>query len=331
MIHLLKDPFSFLTIGAFRRDPPKPINFLWGDKTNGLMQEQSFTMIHGGEKTGKTMLTTNLAIAAARGDPDFLGFQIREGGFRTLIIQNEVHMRGQYERIETMLAASGLTPEQSERILLNTCRNVTLYEKGVFGYFRLRIRRWKPDLIIIDPLARLITADENDNAAVGNALAPLLVIRDNPGAAVLVVHHDSKVSEGTSMRPAHQRSRGANRLTADPDSIISLGKIRGGIRMSCLARYGAQMEPVRIRMNPDTLWFEPYTPEQEYGEAIKEMVVEFGSQVEEDLLLRMIDEKWQLKDSQGRHRTAHTRLKQAVEGGYVTKIQQGTMVFYAVA
>lgn len=326
----LTDPFKFLTVGAFRRSPPPPVYFLWGDRTNGLMQEQSFTMIHGGEKTGKTMLTTNLAIAAARCDPAFLGFSIKEGGFKTLIIQNEVHMRGQYERIETMLAAGDLTPAQSERILLNTCRNVTLYDKLCFMWFQYKIRRWKPDLIIIDPLARLITADENDNAAVGNALAPLLVIRDNPGAAVLVVHHDSKVSESTTMRPAHQRSRGANRLTADPDSIISLGKVKGGIRMSCLPRYGRIMDPIRIRMNEDTFWFERYTPDQEFGEVIKEMVVDAGGKIEEDALIQLIEEKWQLKDTQGRNRTAKTRLKKAVEGGYVVMMQQGTTVVYGV-
>lgn len=324
----IRDPFGFATYTAFRCNPPKEVKFLWGDASNGLMQEQSLTMVHGGEKMGKTLLVSALAIAAARGDDNYLGFKLKEGGFRTLIIQNEVHLRGQYERFETMLAHNGLTDEQASRIMLNTCRNISLYDEGAMSWFRLRVRRWKPDLVIIDPLARLITSDENDNAAVGRALAPLLALRDNPGLAILVVHHDGKVGESTIMRPAHQRSRGANRLTADPDSIISLTRLKGSIRLSCLPRYGKIMEPIRLRINDETLTFEPFTAEQEHGEVIRDLVAECGGEVDEATLIALVEQRWDLKDSQARHRTAKARIKAAVEAGYIDMMQRGNVTLY---
>jgi len=317
------NPFAWLSVRELRASPPPEVKFLWGSKDDGLLQERSFLMLHSAEKQGKSMFLLNLAVAGARGDSEFLGIPLRVGGFRTLILQCEVHMRAMYERFQQMLQHGDLTDEQAENIVINGYRAVTLTNPILFYLFKRKIREFKPDLVGIDPLAHMLTEDENSNVAVGRGLAPLLKLRDDPGSAIAVVHHDSKVSDGNQGRPAHQRSRGANRLTADPDSIVSLtpAKRCGGptSKLSCKPRYGRELVPFRVRLNEDTFWFERYSAEREHGEQLRALLVEVGGTLLEGALVAAYEEKYNITDSQGRHRTAEARIARAVADHMIYK------------
>lgn len=329
---MTRDPFQWLSVGALRANPPPEVHFLWGDKTNGLLQERSFLMLHSTEKQGKSMFLLNLAVAGARADEEFLGIRLRPGGFRTLILQCEVHMRAMYERFQTMLRHGDLTSEQAENIHINGYRAITLTNPFSLYWFRHKIKKFKPDLVGIDPLAHMLTEDENSNVAVGRGLAPLLKLRDNPGAAIAVVHHDSKMSDQNSGRPAHQRSRGANRLTADPDSIISLTPMKacGGptAKLSCTARYGGRMAPFRVRLNEQTFWFERYSPEREHGDTLAELLRAEGGRMPEADLVRAAAEKWNLHDEQHDHRTVRQRIRRAVNDEVIRQVELQAGTFY---
>lgn len=328
-----ENPFKWMTLLELCQTPPSEVFFLWGGKDNGLLQERSFVMLHASEKMGKSIFTLNLAVAGARGDADFLGIPFRDtNGLRTMILQSEVHMRAIYERFIEMMGTGALTDEQKKRICINTIRTATLAFPINRWWLNHKIKKFKPDIIIIDPLAHMLTEDENSNVAVGKALAPLLALRDDPGCCVIVVHHDSKVGEATAGRPSHQRSRGANRLTADPDAIWSLSAMKrsGGptARFSCTARYGRQMIPFRVRMNENTLCFERYSTEMEHNEALVEVILAEGGDLSEASLIETLREKWKLHDEAHGDRTVKQRIEKAVEDGILRKYQVGNVVFY---
>jgi hypothetical protein len=228
-----------------------------------------------------------------------------------------------YERFQQMLQHGDLTDEQAENIVINGYRAVTLTNPILFYLFKRKIREWGPDLVGVDPLAHMLTEDENSNVAVGRGLAPLLQLRDDPGTAIAVVHHDSKVSEGNQGRPAHQRSRGANRLTADPDSILSLSPTKrcGGptSKLSCKPRYGRELTPFRVRLNEDTFWFERYSAEREQGEQLRALLTEAGGMLPEESLIARYEERHSISDTQGRHRTAQARIDRAVKDEVIFK------------
>ena len=330
----LHDPFDLITLRQLVGNPPPEVHFLWGSKDNGLLQENSFVMLHASEKMGKSMFTLNLAMAGARGDTEFLGIPINKPGFRTMIIQCEVHMRAVYERFVEMMKRGGvLTDEQADRIGINGCRTITLSNRATRGWLKYHIRKFRPNIVIIDPLARMLTEDENSNVAVGKGLAPLLDLRDDPGCSVLVVHHDSKAGDSNAGRPAHQRSRGANRLTADPDSIWSLTgmKRRGGptAKFSCTARYGRQMDPFRVRLNEDTFWFERYSQSDEYVDDVINALN--GEDLAQQALFEKLREKWNLHDEQHNDRTLRQRVDQVLEGGRVRRYEVGSITVYTVS
>jgi hypothetical protein len=324
---------EFTTLTQLLLNPPDPIPSLWGGDA-GLLPCRGLTLLHAGSKQGKSMLTLNLAIAGARGDSNYLGFPLQTP-FRTCILQGEIHLRGVFERAAQMLAplAAGLTPEQSDRITLNTHRGLILSDSAVFQAFWEYVRAVRPDLVVLDPLAHVLTTSENDNAIVGAMLMRLALLRDDPGCSILLVHHDAKPTEATAGRSPQQRARGADRLNADPDSILSMrgtGRERGGptSKLYVASRYGKTVEPFNVRLNEETLWFERYI---ERGDtiAIPLWVREMGGIVTEEAIVDRIEKEWELHDPR-QHRAARNYLSAAVTSKEIVEMMVQGELGYAL-
>jgi hypothetical protein len=305
-----------VTHGEVKANPPPAVHKLWG-----ALGEHDLAILHSSEKMGKTMLGLNLAIAGARGDAEYLGLPLRPGGFTTLLLNGEVHLRGIYERITTMEATGELTPEQAQRIRYNAERGLNVSDPQVWAEFRRLLGELKPDLVILDPLAHVLDVDENSNTEVGKALTKLLALRNDPGCAVLLIHHDGKASETNSGRAPHQRMRGANRIAADADAIFSLVPLsqkRGPVgRLHTKDRNARSPEPFRVRLNDETLWFECYSEDQEYGEALQNWLAAAGGSMTVKELETKAADAWNLKDVQGR--TVKRRIKKALGAGFLAE------------
>lgn len=306
---------EFTTIHHLLGHPPEPVGSLWGES---LLPKKGLTLLHSGSKMGKSMLSLNLALAGARGDDEFLGHKLN-GPFSTLILQSEIHLRGVYERAFTMASENGFTEEQLNRVLVNIERTARLSDDNTFLEFQKIVRHYKPDFIILDPLAHVLTTNENDNAIVGAMLERLALLRDDPGCAILLIHHDAKVSEATAMRSPQQRARGADRLNADPDCILSLvpgPRLATGPsgKLHVASRYGKSVAPFSVRLNEANLWFETHV---ERGDTtwIAMWVANAGGQCETETLIAAIEAEWGLHDKQ--HRTANKYVMHAMSEGCI--------------
>lgn len=314
---------EFTTIHHLLGHPPDPVGSLWGES---LLPCKGLTLLHSGSKMGKSMLSLNLALAGARGDDEFLGHKLN-GPFSTLILQSEIHLRGIYERAFTMAAEAGFTEEQLNRVLVNVERTARLSDDNTFIEFQKLVRHYRPDFIILDPLAHVLTTNENDNAVVGAMLERLALLRDDPGCAILLIHHDAKVSEATAMRSPQQRARGADRLNADPDCILSLvpgPRLATGPsgKLHVASRYGKSVAPFSVRLNEANLWFETHV---ERGDTawIAQWVSNAGGQCEADVLIAAIEAEWGLHDKQ--HRTAGKYIMHAMSEGCLYEKAPGVL------
>jgi len=243
-------------------------------------------MLHSAAKQGKSMLTLNLALAGAAKWKEFLGFKLPEEGFNTFIYQGEIHERGVFDRASAMVShmrASGdFTDAQLSRILVNETRDVRLDDLEAFNEFVKFVRWMRPALVILDPVSHVLTENENDNAIVGRMFKRLSTMVDDPGCAIILVHHDSKPSEATIHRRALQRTRGADVLSAAPDSVLSLvplGKDSGAgpkSRLEFDGRYGPSIDPCTIILNERTLWFEVAQPGRGEPEGVVQILQGMG-------------------------------------------------------
>lgn len=321
---------KFTTLGTLLAHPPEVVGSLWGES---LLPRKGLTLLHSSSKMGKSMLGMNLAIAGATGRPDFLGHKL-DGPFRTLLFQGEIHQRGVYERFSQMLASGEATPEQLADIYINEDRSVRLSDDASFLAFREEVRKIVPDLVILDPLAHVLTTNENDNAVVGAVLEKLATIRDDPGCAILIIHHDAKVSEATAMRAPQQRARGADRLNADPDCILSLvpgARLATGPtgKMHIASRYGRSVAPFSVMLNEEKLWFEQHVDRGDPAQIVMWMEKEGGEMIEEDHLIAIVNAGWNLKDER-QSRAAKRYIAKAEAEGFIVEVEVDGVKYYQV-
>jgi hypothetical protein len=77
-----------------------------------------------------------------------------------------------------------------------------------FDMIEAAITQHEPEVLILDPLAEAVAVQENDNAALRLAVAPLRRLAQRHKAAVVAVHHDRKGAEGSAL----DRMRGGSAL-----------------------------------------------------------------------------------------------------------------------
>lgn len=289
--------------------------WLWGN----ILERQTLSVVHTGPKRGKSMFTMNLGLALAAGFPSFLDFGVA-GPARVVIFQREVHRFGIRVRMQKMVEHAPFPLDRHDtlaRIQHNVSRATRLHDMKTFRDFRLLLQDIRPDLVVLDPLAHVLVEDENDNAAVGRALERVEELRDDPGCAVMVVHHNRKENDITRGVDPTQNARGADRIIADADTIISLVRgrkdPRGPVsRFVVTARNSEGVEPFSAVFNKSTCWWER-TFEKGDTMRIGEWVAAAGGMTKH-ALVETIEREWKLNDPT-HHRSAQNYIAKAVEAG----------------
>lgn len=208
--------FDFEIIDAadwLDREPPKPDQIL-----KDFFDSGDKVAIIGSSKLRKSFWVLQLAISLATGT-NFLNF-VCEKIRKVLLIQMEIHKNHFHRRVKTMAAAmfvSSGTLRQQLKII--NARGLKL----TIDHIKAAARREKVEVVIIDPLYKLI---DDENGA--NDLKPVLggfdEIAEQTGAAVIYVHHDPKGRPGD--RDIRDRGAGSGVLGRDYDACITLTRHR---------------------------------------------------------------------------------------------------------
>lgn len=185
----------------------------------GLIEAGNIIAVVGAPGVGKSVVTPALAYAVAQGRPVF-GMRTRPGGVFYIAAENETDMR---RRVHVLREEHG--PADAFRLVLGGGGQVaegTRFLKAL----RNAVKKERPTLIVIDTLpAARPGLDENDSKGMGEAIA-LAQSLTRWGAAVLLVHHDSKAGDGLP--------RGHSSLHGILDASLALVRGEDGvIRGSC--------------------------------------------------------------------------------------------------
>lgn len=87
------------------------------------------------------------------------------------------------------------------------------------------IRAASVDVWVLDPLGAVHTLPENDNAGMNVLLAALREIADRTGAAIVLVHHTSKVAASDMASAGANAARGASALVDGARVVRQLGRM----------------------------------------------------------------------------------------------------------
>ena len=203
----------------------------------GLLREGHKMLIAAPSKAGKSFLLQELAVCIAEGRP-WLGHEVRRG--KVLYVNLELDGVSCKHRFRDIYDAMGHGTHGTDVLVLNLRgRSVPLDRLAPTLIRRYKDRGLKA--MIIDPIYKVITGDEN--AASDMALFCNLFdsIATECGCAMVYSHHFSKGAAGKYSNAA-DRASGSGVFTRDPDAILAMSELKvdeGKVATYRQARSGA--------------------------------------------------------------------------------------------
>lgn len=217
--------------------PPKPILrdlFDTGDKVP----------IIGSSKTRKTFYALQLALSLAAGLKKFLRWDIHQRR-RVLFVQMEVKPDHFWKRVHHLARALGITAGAlDDNLAILNLRGKTIQPQDLIPAARAH----RAEVVIADPIYKLLTGDENLAMDVKPLFAAFDALTEDTKAACIYVHHNAKGVAGD--RDTRDRGAGSGVIARDFDAAMYLTEHRDGedrIVIETLLRNYAPQEPFTIR------------------------------------------------------------------------------------
>ena len=199
-------------LSYFIHDPPK----LSPELIKCILRKGHKMLISGPSKAGKTFLLIMLAICIA-GGISWLGFKCEKG--RVLYINLEIDKPSLISRFKKVYEHLKISEDTTENIDLWNLRGRTYALDKLVPEIIKRAEDQHYDAIIIDPIYKVITGDENsasDMAYFCNQFDKLTAL----GCAVIYVHHHSKGVQGN--KKSMDRASGSGVFSRDADALLDL-------------------------------------------------------------------------------------------------------------
>ena len=183
----------------------------------GLWGEQAVGILGGQPKCCKSFMALDMAVSVASGAPCLRRFDVGRSG-PVLLFPAEDALDVVRRRLVGICSAAGVN-FQSLAVYVITAPRLLLDVPQDRGRLRQTIDAIKPVLLILDPLIRMHSADENVSKDVAPILGYLRELQREFAMAVMLVHHARKRSG--QERPG-QMLRGSSDLHGWGDSNLYL-------------------------------------------------------------------------------------------------------------
>ncbi len=215
-------------------------------------------LISGASKAGKSFLLLELCIALSEGR-EWLGFPCKKS--KVLYINLEIDPASCINRIKNIYEALGITPEHPEDFVIWNLRGYAVPLDKLVPKLLKRMEGQGFDAVVLDPIYKVITGDENSASDMGYFTNQFDRICTETGCSVIFCHHHSKGAQGG--KKSQDRASGSGVFARDPDAVLDMieltltddlkNRVRDGNatawRMECSLREFANFAPVNF-------WFE---------------------------------------------------------------------------
>ena len=183
----------------------------------GVVRVGHKMMISGASKSGKSFLLMQLAIALSEGTK-WLGFQCKKS--KVLYVNLEIDRASFIHRFTEIYEALKLKPKHSHDISIWNLRGIAMPLDKLAPILIRRVVSRGYDAIIIDPIYKVITGDENSASDMGIFTNLFDMISKETGCTIIFSHHHSKGPQG--FKKAMDRASGSGVFARDPDALVDL-------------------------------------------------------------------------------------------------------------
>lgn len=150
-------------------------------------------LLSGPSKAGKMLCLDELSICIAEGVP-WLGFQCAQG--RVLYVNLELDRASCFHRYRDVYTAMGVPPENLQNIDIWNLRGKSIPMDKLAPKLIRRAAQKNYLAIIIDPIYKVITGDENSADQMARFCNQFDKVCTELGCAVIYCHHHSKGRPG---------------------------------------------------------------------------------------------------------------------------------------
>lgn len=201
------------TLSAYKDAAPALPEELIG----GILRRGHKMLISGSSKAGKSFLLMELCVAIAEGR-EWISFKCKKG--RVLYVNLEIDPASAINRFMKIYEALGIPKNGLDDIVIWNLRGFAVPLDQLVPKLVRRVRDMKLDAIVIDPIYKVITGDENNASEMGAFCNQFDKICAQTGCASIYCHHHSKGSQG--MKKAMDRASGSGVFARDPDAQLDI-------------------------------------------------------------------------------------------------------------
>ena len=214
---------------------------------DGVLRQGHKMLIAGPSKAGKSFALIELAISIAEGRAWF-GWPCQQG--RVMYVNLELDPASCLHRIRDVYEAQKLAPSNIKNIDVWNLRGRSVPMDRLAPKLIRRARSKGYIAVIIDPIYKIITGDENSADQMARFCNQFDKVCTELGCAVIYCHHHSKGEQ--SGKKAMDRASGSGVFARDPDALLDFLQIEVEPDMLALERNKAVAAVVREMLQKTT-------------------------------------------------------------------------------
>ncbi|MFM9414403.1 AAA family ATPase [Peptococcus simiae] len=186
----------------------------------GVLRQGHKMLLAGPSKAGKSFALIELCIAIAEGIK-WLEWQCAKG--RVMYVNLELDRASCLHRFRDVYEAMGIAPSHLEAIDIWNLRGKSVPMDQLAPKLIRRAQKKDYAAIIIDPIYKIITGDENSADQMAHFCNQFDKVCTELGSAVIYCHHHSKGYQGG--KRSMDRASGSGVFARDPDALLDLTEL----------------------------------------------------------------------------------------------------------
>lgn len=184
---------------------------------DGILRQGHKMLIAGPSKAGKSFALIEMCIAMAEGR-NWLGWKCTQG--KVMYVNLELDRASCLHRFKDVYTALGWPPKSLDNIDIWNLRGKSVPMDKLAPKLIRRAAKKNYIAIIIDPIYKVITGDENSADQMAHFCNQFDKVCTELGCAVIYCHHHSKGGQGS--KKSMDRASGSGVFARDPDALMDL-------------------------------------------------------------------------------------------------------------
>ena len=183
----------------------------------GVLRQGHKMLLSGPSKAGKSFALTELTVAIAEG-LSWMGWPCTRG--KVVYVNFELDRPSCLHRFADVYQAMGIKTNHRDNIEIWNLRGKSMQLDKLAPKLIRRAKKVKPLAIILDPIYKALTGDENSAEQMALFCNQFDRVCSEVGCSVIYCHHHSKGAQGG--KKAMDRASGSGVFARDPDALLDL-------------------------------------------------------------------------------------------------------------